>query len=85
MPVKLKQTLTLAKKVYNRPVGLRVAETSNCSKEAENKLRVLLDGVADFWMNGDSAGIGGMDSNAGPYDINTRGDTLHIVNCESLT
>lgn len=65
--------LTLAKKVYNRPVGFaRGGRLPNFAvKEAENKLRVLLDGVADFWMNGDSAGIGGMDSNAGPYDINT--------------
>lgn len=65
--------LTLAKKVYNRPVGFaRGGALPNFAvKEAERKLQELLDGVADFWMNGDSAGIGGMDVNAGPYDVNT--------------
>ncbi|WP_447338039.1 hypothetical protein, partial [Klebsiella variicola] len=40
--------LTLAKKVYNRPVGFsRGGRLPNFAvKEAENKLRVLLDGVA---------------------------------------
>ncbi|MCK3648420.1 hypothetical protein [Escherichia coli] len=65
--------LTLAKKVYNRPVGFASggALPNFAVKEAERKLQELLDGVADFWMNGDSAGIGGMDVNAGPYDVNT--------------
>ncbi|HFQ6936179.1 TPA: hypothetical protein ACHSNL_001793 [Klebsiella variicola] len=65
--------LTLAKKIYNRPVGFarRGALPNFAVKEAERKLQELLDGVADFWMNGDSAGIGGMDVNAGPYDVNT--------------
>ena len=65
--------LTLAKKVYNRPVGFaREGKLPNFAvKEAERKLRELLEGVADFWMNGDSAGIGGMDVNAGQYDAKT--------------
>ncbi|MEG8472800.1 hypothetical protein U4O80_12375, partial [Klebsiella pneumoniae] len=65
--------LALAKKVYNRPVGFaRGGALPNFAvKEAERKLQELLDGVADFWMNGDSAGIGGMDANAGPYDVAT--------------
>lgn len=65
--------LTLAKKVYNRPVGFaRGGKLPNFAvKEAERKLQELLDGVADFWMNGDSAGIGGMDANAGQYDVAT--------------
>lgn len=65
--------LTLAKKVYNRPVGFaRGGALPNFAvKEAERKLQELLDGVADFWMNGDSAGIGGMDANAGQYDVAT--------------
>lgn len=65
--------LTLAKKVYNRPVGFAGdGKLPNFAvKEAERKLQELLDGVADFWMNGDSAGIGGMDLNAGQYDIKT--------------
>ena len=65
--------LALAKKVYNRPVGFaRGGKLPNFAvKEAERKLQELLDGVADFWMNGDSAGIGGMDANAGQYDVAT--------------
>lgn len=65
--------LTLAKKVYNRPVGFaRGGKLPNFAvKEAERKLQELLGGVADFWMSGDSAGIGGMDANAGPYDVAT--------------
>ena len=65
--------LTLAKKVYNRRVGFAgEGKLPNFAvKEAERKLRELLEGVADFWMNGDSAGIGGMDVNAGQYDAKT--------------
>lgn len=65
--------LTLAKKIYNRPVGFASeGKLPNFAvKEAERKLRELLEGVADFWMNGDSAGIGGMDVNAGQYDVKT--------------
>lgn len=65
--------LTLAKKVYNRPVGFAgEGKLPNFAvKDAERKLRELLEGVADFWMNGDSAGIGGMDVNAGQYDAKT--------------
>ncbi|HCF8481215.1 TPA: hypothetical protein NIV58_001136 [Klebsiella pneumoniae] len=65
--------LTLAKKIYNRPVGFaRSGKLPNFAvKEAERKLQELLDGVADFWMTGDSAGIGGMDADAGLYDVKT--------------
>lgn len=65
--------LTLAKKVYNRPVGFVSGGMlpNFAVKEAERKLQAFLEGIADFWMNGDSAGIGGMASDAGQYDINT--------------
>lgn len=52
----------LASKVLNRPVAFAATGIlpNFAVKKAESFLLGLMDGVADFWMNGDSSGIGGM-------------------------
>lgn len=52
----------LATQVLNRPVGMAApGRLPNYSvKMVEDELMLLMEGVADFWMNGDTAGIGGM-------------------------
>lgn len=63
----LNETITtdhfaLATKVLNRPVGMAApGRLPNYSvKMVEDELLLLMEAVADFWMNGDTSGIGGM-------------------------
>lgn len=55
-------TFTLATKNYNRPVGFAgEGKLPNYAiKLAEDRLKAFFEGVADFWMNGDTATIGGL-------------------------
>lgn len=52
----------LATKVFNRPVGMASqGQLPNFAvKIAEDDLLLFMEAVADFWMNGDTSGIGGM-------------------------
>lgn len=56
------ENFALASKVLNRPVAFAATGIlpNFAVKRAEGFLLGLMDGVADFWMNGDSSGIGGM-------------------------
>ena len=52
----------LATKVLNRPVGFagKGILPNVAVKKAESFLNELMHGIGDFWINGDSSGIGGM-------------------------